>query len=411
MKKPLSLSLAAYRVLSWGVSKPFDHDSAPRPEGEVLWVHVGKPHHLRAINDFCHRLLQSRPGLSVLLTVPPGTETDSWGDCDMPIAHLPSEQSGAARAFLDHWRPDMGLWVGGGLMPNLITRAAERDIPLILLEAENDIHAAAAGKWLPDINRYTFDCFQTIHVTSEQTARQIRRLGVRSEKVLLFPPLRINPTLRPWPEDELIEMTDTLAGRPVWVAAWVEAREFISVLSAHRQALRSLPRLALILHVADRAEAAPLHNRLETMDLRCANWENGDMIEDTTQVILSAEPEDLGLWHRVSPVTFMGGSLERGMGGNDPITATALGSAVIHGPFVQRHQDLYAQLDGADAARVVNNAAELGDTVVELLAPDQAADMAFAGWQLVTEGAPQVDTLIDLVQEHLDQRGADNASA
>ena len=36
---------------------------------------------------------------------------------------LPAEQTGAARAFLDHWRPDMGLWVGGGLMPNVITRA------------------------------------------------------------------------------------------------------------------------------------------------------------------------------------------------------------------------------------------------------------------------------------------------
>ena len=129
-----------------------------------------------------------------------------------------------------------------------------------------------------------------------------------------------------------------------------------------------------------------------------------------TQVILSAVPEDLGLWQRVSPVTFMGSSLERGAGGADPLIATALGSAVIHGPFVHSQQQLYDQLDRAGAARTVRSATELGDAVVELLAPDQAANMALAGWQIVTEGAPQADHLIDMIQDYLDQRSANDAS-
>ena len=202
----------------------------------------------------------------------------------------------------------------------------------------------------------------------------------------------------------LIEMTHALSGRPVWLAAWIQDKEFISVLSAHRQAMRMLPRLALVLHVADISEADPLRQRLESMDLRCVNWDDGGTIEDTTQVILSSEPEDLGLWQRVSAVTFMGSSLERGAGGQDPLTATALGSAIIHGPFVHRHQQLYDQLDRASAARTVRSATELGDAVVALLAPDRAADMALAGWQIVTEGAPQADHLIDIVQDCLDQR-------
>ena len=86
-----------------------------------------------------------------------------------------------------------------------------------------------------------------------------------------------------------------------------------------------LPRLMLVLHVADMAEAEPLHQRLETMDLRCTNWDSTGQIEDMTQVVLTSEPEDLGLWHRVSPVTFMGSSLERGAGGCDPLGAVALG--------------------------------------------------------------------------------------
>ena len=410
MSKPRSLSLAAYRVLSWGVPAGTGQPDLPRPEGELLWIHIATQDRLRAVSDFCRRVQQIRPGLSVLLTAPPNADLTQWAASTFPMINLPAEQTGAARGFLDHWRPNMGLWVGGGLMPNVITRAEERDIPMILIEAQLDITAVRGARWLPDINRYTFDCFRMILATTAETARQIRRLGIPSAKVSEAPPLQISPNPSPWPEDELIETNHTLVGRPVWLAAWVQDKEFISILSAHRQALRMLPRLALVLHVADMNEARPLHRRLESMDLRCANWDAGGLIEDTTQVILSSDPEELGLWSRISAVTFMGSSLERDAGGQDPLESIALGSAIIHGPFVHRHRDLYDRLKQAGAARTVKTATELGDAVVELLAPDRSADMALAGWRMITEGAPQADQLIDMVQETLDQRSADDAS-
>ncbi len=409
MSKPGSLSLAAYRVLSWGVPQSGGYADTPRPEGELLWVHVSTPDRLRAVDDLCRRLLSARPGLSILMTAPAEADLSEWKGCSFAIVCLPADQAGAARTFLDHWQPDMALWFGGGLLPNLISRAQEQATPLILLEASVDVKTARGGRWLPDIKRYTLDCFDSILAPTDEIARQIRRLGIDSTKISVAPSLHISPTPHPWPEDELIETNHALAGRPVWLAAWVQDKEFISVLSAHRQALRMLPRLALVLHVADMSEATPLYKRLEAMDLRCANWDEGHPIEDTTQVILSAAPEDLGLWHRVSAVTFMGNSLERSAGGCDPLIAVALGSAVIHGPHVSKHRNIYDRLDQVGAAMTIKSATELGDGVVELLAPDRTADMALAGWQMVTEGAPQADHLIDLVQDTLDRRRAEDA--
>ncbi|NOD32357.1 3-deoxy-D-manno-octulosonic acid transferase [Ruegeria atlantica] len=410
MSKPRSLSLAAYRVLSWGLRNGVAPQSnLPRPEGELLWVHVATPDRLRAVTDFCRRLSQVRAKLNFLLTAPPDEDLSNWPDSRFPLINLPQEQSGAAREFIDYWRPNMGLWVGGDLMPNIVTRADEQAIPLVLFDAQFSVTLCRNARWLPDITRVTFDCFRKILTPSAETARQIRRLGIQSGKVAESPPLRISPNPRPWPEDELIETTHTLAGRPVWLAAWVQDKEFISVLTAHRQALRMLHRLVLVLHVANEPEVTPLRRRLESMDLRCVNWNEGDMIEDTTQVVLTSDPENLGLWHRMAPVTFMGSSLERGAGGQDPSEAIALGSAIMFGPYVHRHQEFYSSLQQVNAAKEVKTATELGDAVVQLLAPDQAAGMALAGWQLLTEGAPQADALIEMVQDILDQRGADHA--
>jgi len=411
MSKPRSLSLTTYRILSWGGQNGQLQPTSSRPVGELLWIHIATKERLRVVDEFCRRLLPAVPGLSILMTAPPDADLSDWSDCIAPVIPLPKEGRGAARVFLDHWQPDACIWVGGGLMPNLITRAEERGIPMLLLEAGLDLQVAPGGRWLPDLPRYTLDCFKLIMAPNEEIKQQISRLGISAGKVTVSPPLWVDPNPETWPEEELVETNQQLAGRPVWLAAWVQDKEFISVLSAHRQALRTMPRLALVLHVADMDEAMPLHKRLEAMDLRCANWDDGDPVEDLTQVILSSDPADLGLWYRVSPVSFLGSSLQGDAGGCDPMVAAALGSAVVHGPDVRHHAERYVRLAHAGAAQVVRTATQLGDNVVELLAPDRAADMALAGWRVATESAPLVDRLIDTVLEMLEQERASNARA
>jgi len=56
----------------------------------------------------------------------------------------------------------------------------------------------------------------------------------------------------------------------------------------------------------------------------------------------------------------------------------------------------------AGAARIVNDAATLGIAVTQMIAPDRAAIMAMAGWEITTQGADSLDRIIHLVQTHLD---------
>lgn len=399
-----SLSLTAYRALSWGGQQDSSGALRKRPSGPLIWFHATTPERLSALQDLSDRLVQIRPELNVLFTRPPASESRRWPRHLLHALELPQDHPSAARAFINHWNPDICIWTGGSLQPNLISQTSEQGVPMILLGAVESELQLRRHRWLPDLLRTTLDCFGTILTDSEASARYVRRAGIGSGKVSVSAPLRICPNPRPWAEEELIETNQVLAGRPVWLSAWSQDSEFISILIAHRHALRSLHRLLLVLHVADPTEANPLKARLAAMDLRCADWDAGDEIEDTTQVVLSTDAEDLELWYRVAPVTFLGSSLEPGAGGQDPLTPVALGSAVLYGSHVQGHIDTYARLASAGAARAVRNADDLGAGVVQLLAPDQAAAVALAGWQVVTEGAHLTDQLIDLIQETLDER-------
>lgn len=398
-----SLSLAAYRILSWRGDARALGTAPTRPEGTLLWVHATSQKRFRIVADICRRLVAQRPDLFVLFTVPSDTEIANWGDGTTMMVALPSDHPAQVSQFLEHWKPDLCLWSGGDLHPNLISETSATQIPLILMDLTADELTLRRHQWVPDLLRTTLDCFDAILANGEQAARLVRRTGILSRKVSVSAELRANPTIPGWPEEELSETTTMLAGRPVWLSAWSSDNEFISIIVAHRSAMRLLHRLVLVLHVADPAEAPALRSRLEASDLRCANWDHGDEIEDNTQVVITSIPDDLGLWYRIAPVTFMAGSLESGSGGHDPLMAAALGSALLFGPNVGQHLDTYAELELAGAARRVRDARTLGAAVVDLLAPDVAAAMALSGWQFVTEGAHLTDQLIDLIQDHLDE--------
>ncbi len=141
---------------------------------------------------------------------------------------------------------------------------------------------------------------------------------------------------------------------------------------------------------------------------RTRSWDVNEEPDDTTQILIADDPEDLGLFYRLAPVSFLGSSLASGQGGRNPFEAAALGSAVLYGPNVRQYLPFYTRLANAGAARIVNDAQSLATAVTRLVAPDQAAAMAHAGWDVISQGAEQTDRIIAMVQDTLDQseRGA-----
>ena len=143
--------------------------------------------------------------------------------------------------------------------------------------------------------------------------------------------------------------------------------------------------------------------------MRFADWEAGEDLDDNTQVLLTSD-EDLGLWYRVAPVSLLAGTLNGTKGGHNPMDAAALGSAILHGPAVGTHAPLYQRLTDAGAAQKVQGKDELTVQVIQLSAPDKAAEMALAGWQVVTEGAALTDYLLDRIHDMLDLRETHHAT-
>jgi 3-deoxy-D-manno-octulosonic-acid transferase len=82
----------------------------------------------------------------------------------------------------------------------------------------------------------------------------------------------------------------------------------------------------------------------------------------STEIYVADTMGELGLFYRLAPIVFMGGSLVP-HGGQNPIEAVKLNASIVHGPHVFNFTDVYDALDAAGGAR----RAEDGEALVRQL--------------------------------------------
>lgn len=398
-----SLSLKAYQALARNVSANAWHTDTKRPEGDLLMAIVETAQDALAMTYLAERLSALREPVHLLLVGAKSSRPKFaahllWADA-------PQENPDQIEPFLNHWKPDVCIWYGGPLDPLFISSIENRGLAMLLLGARTDQLDKSLWRWIPSIARQTLNAFDDITAQSEDAARMIRKwIGSRQYAIDVAAPLQISSAPLPVDDTTLTDVNEWVAGRPIWLAARVHEMELQDILGTHRELTKLTHRLLLVLVCDGFPSAMKARQLLAKQGWRCAHWEDGDIVDESTQILLVEETAEMGLWFRISPVSFLGNSLFSGMPGCDPYEAAALGSAVLYGPNVSAHLASYSRLAAAGAARIVRDMTGLKTAVSHVIAPDQAAHMAAAAWQVISEGAEATDHAAETIMEILDTR-------
>jgi 3-deoxy-D-manno-octulosonic-acid transferase len=384
-----SLALGAYLALAGLRGGGAPEPEAPRPEGPLLWVQADGAARLPPIAALAERLAAEE--VAMLVTLPPG---------EMPAAPRglllrPTPPEAAAGAFLAHWRPDALLWVGGGLRPALLARTRA---PRLLVDGAPEPGLLGPGARWPGLARAVVPLFDRALVGGDAAAERLSRAGLPEERLEIAGPFEAPAPVLPCNERERRDLAQTIGARPVWLAGDLPLAELPAVVSAHRRASRTAHRLLLILAPRQGGDAPAMAKALTEAGLRVAQRAEGEEPTEAAQVYLADGTTEMGLWLRLAPLAFLGGTLTEGSI-RFPFEAAALGLALIHGPLTDPHAEAWARLDAAGAARVVAGTEDLGLAVEALLSPDRAAAMAHAGWDVATRGAEVAGRVADLVLE------------
>lgn len=393
-----SVGMTLYNLAARPVAQP-SPERPKRPGGSLVWLHAPSAESLGSMLELARKLIDE-DGVSVLMTLPEALrQTLHRGMTEAVLDAAPDDFPRPVHEFLDHWKPDVCVMSEGEMRPALIHEAVQRKLALLMVEGLPPHLMPGREGWYPGLIRSSLAPFQQIFAVDDAAARAFRRAGANPDRLVTAGRMEEASAALPYVEQDRFALAQVLATRPVWLAADIPEAEESAIIAAHREVLKLAHRLLLILVPQDPGRVAALAERMEAEEgWRVACRCNDEDPETETEVYVVDAATEYGLWYRLAPVTFLGGSLDGAGCSRNPMEAAAMGSAILYGPRSGAYSAVYGRLGAARAARMVGSGSDLGLALGDLLSPDRAARQAQAAWIIASDGAGVTAQVIDLIR-------------
>ena len=354
----------------------YGHASRPRPPGRLIWVHAASVGETNAVLPLIARL--TGEGFQVVFT------STTLTSANIAAARLPKgafHQFGPVDItpyvdrFLEYWKPELAIFVESELWPMIIRRLERHTIPLVVVNARLSERSFRGWRRFGGTADALFGKIALCLAQSEQDAAHFAALGARHVSVsgnLKFDAPPLVADLR-----EVERMTTAIGGRPVWIAASTHEGEEAIVASAHRVLRERYPQMLTIIIPRHPERGAAVRATLAAERLAVAQRSRGEPLLREIDVYLADTLDEMGLFYRLAPIAFLGGSLTPN-GGHNPIEPARLDVAVLHGPHVHNFAGLFARIDHACPAKALVSAGDLAAAVGALLADPAATKVRAA---------------------------------
>ena len=213
--------------------------------------------------------------------------------------------------------------------------------------------------------------FDVCLAQSRLDAERFAALGSRN--VVVTGNLKLDVPAPPADSDKLDSLMAMTRGRPVVVAASTHPGEEEILTETHRTLAGYFPKLLTVIvpRHPDRGEA--IARMIAASGLNATLRSHEDLPTATTDIYVADTMGELGLFYRLAPIVFMGGSLVE-HGGQNPIEAIKLGASIVHGPHVFNFADVYEALNSAGGARRADTQEMLVKQIGQLLDDPRARE-------------------------------------
>ena len=342
-----------------------------REEGFLIWFHVASVGEAMSILPLIESCMEEKKINQILLTsitLSSGKILKKRFNQNAKVIHqfLPLDISVWTSKFLEHWKPNLSIFIDSEIWPNLISQISEKKIPLLLINARITKKSFKRWKLIISFAKKIFEKFDLCIVSNKESENFLKILGAKNIKN--YGNLKFSNIKNDLNKKLDSDFFNKIKNRKIWCAASTHPTEEILCAKSHLKIKESYNNILTIIiprHI-DRIEK--IRKELSNLNLKIVLYSKLDQIDINTDILLIDTYGEASIFYNISKYVFVGKSTIKSLimdSGQNPIEPARLGCKIFHGPNVSNFVEIYEYLRTLGVTKQVNNSNELSISLIE----------------------------------------------
>ena len=347
-----------------------------RGEGFLIWFHVASVGEAMSILPLIYGCIKEKKIDRILITsitLSSGKILEKRFNNNPKINHqfLPLDIISLINKFLDHWKPNLSIFIDSEIWPNLILKINEKKIPLLLVNARITKKSFDRWKLVIGFAKKIFGKFDLCIASNNESENFLKILG--SKNIKNYGNLKFSNIKNDIKKLDL-NFLNKIKNRKVWCAASTHPSEEIICAEAHLKIKKNYNNILTIIIPRHIDRVKTIKEELSKFNINVLLVTELNNFDDKTDILLVNSYGEALKFYDISKYVFLGKSLVQSLikdSGQNPIEPARLGCKILHGPYVSNFAETYNYLKKLGITKEVNDSNKLSLSLIEELQKDK----------------------------------------
>ena len=317
-----------------------------RPQGRLVWFHAASVGELLSVIPLLEKLEKNETIRTILFTTSTLSSSKIFEKKikSKKIIHqfFPFDKNIFAKKFLDHWLPNLVIFIESEIWPNFIFNIKNKKIPLILLNARITFETYIRWKKIPNFARLIFSSFDMCLSQNKETEKYLKNLGAK--KINNLGNLKFSKSKLTLSEKLNKNILKMFQYKKIWCASSTHDSEEIFCSKIHIELKKKIKNIILIIIPRHVHRCDEIVKELNKMNLKVFVHGSKSKLNRNIDIYLVNTFGETQKFFNISNFVFLGGSIIN-HGGQNPIEAARMGCKIYHGPHTSNFREVYSYLN------------------------------------------------------------------
>ena len=355
-----------------------------RGDGFLIWFHVasvGEAMSVLPLIDSCAKEQKINKILITSITLSSGKVLEKKFNQNPNIIHqfLPLDIPVLTNKFLEHWKPNLSIFIDSEIWPNLILNINKKKIPLLLINARITKKSFLRWKSVANFSKKIFEKFDLCLTSNKESEGFLKILG--SKNIKNYGNLKFSKIKADLNYKLDTDFLNKIKNRKIWCGASTHPTEEILCAKSHLKIKEKYENIFTIIIPRHIDRVKNIYAELSKLNLKIVLSSSLNQVDAKTDILLVDSYGESLKFYNISKYVFLGKSLASSLikdSGQNPIEPARLGCKIFHGPYVSNFVEIYKYFNELGIAKEISSSDELSVSLVEKFEENKPKDTKIA---------------------------------